>query len=267
MKLTMLGTGNALATNCFNTCYVYEEQGEYLLVDGGGGIGVLRQLRAAGLDFRKIHHVFVTHKHVDHILGVIWMVRLFGQFMNSGEYEGEAWIYSHSDVIPLIEQISMELIEDKANRFIHDRIHLVTLEDRQELDLLGHRFLFFDIHSRKTPQFGYRMYLKNGEYLTCLGDERYNDSEEELVRGSKWLMHEAFCLDSQADVFHPYEKGHSTVKDACQLAQRLDVENLLLYHTEDTNIPTRKELYTAEGRQYFDGTILVPDDLEVLTIE
>ena len=52
-------------------------------------------------------------------------------------------------------------------------------------------------------------------------------------RGSKWLLHEAFCLYAQADIHKPYEKHHSTVKDACQMAETLKVENLLLYHTED----------------------------------
>lgn len=53
-------------------------------------------------------------------------------------------------------------------------------------------------------------------------------------------MHEAFCLSSQADIFNPYEKHHSTVKDAAELAQRLNVKNLILYHTEDENILNRK---------------------------
>ena len=33
MELTMLGTGSALVTECFNTCYVFEENDQYFLVD------------------------------------------------------------------------------------------------------------------------------------------------------------------------------------------------------------------------------------------
>lgn len=47
MKLTMLGTGNALVTECYNTCFVLEENNQYLLVDGGGGNGILHQLKHA----------------------------------------------------------------------------------------------------------------------------------------------------------------------------------------------------------------------------
>ena len=38
MKITFLGTGNAQATACYNTCFVMEEAGRCLLVDGGGGV-------------------------------------------------------------------------------------------------------------------------------------------------------------------------------------------------------------------------------------
>lgn len=71
---------------------------------------------------------------------------------------------------------------------------------------------------------------------------------EKYARNSKWLLHEAFCLYDQADIFHPYEKHHSTAKDASELAEQLGVQNLILYHTEDKNIARRKELYTEEER-------------------
>ena len=56
------------------------------------------------------------------------------------------------------------------------------------------------------------------------------------------------------------------MKDACELAQRLGVENLLLYHTEDRNLVHRKELYAAEGKQYFSGKLWIPDDLETIEL-
>ena len=45
----MLGTGNALVTRCYNTCFVMQTPGARLLVDAGGGNGVLRQLELAGI--------------------------------------------------------------------------------------------------------------------------------------------------------------------------------------------------------------------------
>lgn len=50
MKITMLGTGNATVTECYNTCFVLSGEGKHLLVDGGGGNTVLRRLKQAGTD-------------------------------------------------------------------------------------------------------------------------------------------------------------------------------------------------------------------------
>lgn len=67
-------------------------------------------------------------------------------------------------------------------------------------------------------------------------------------------------------MFKPYQKHHSTVADACRLAEELGVENLILYHTEDKNIARRKALYTAEGAPLFCGRLFVPEDLETFEL-
>lgn len=76
MKLTMLGTGNALVTECYNTCFVLSDEYGHFLVDGGGGNTVLSQLKKAGVDLMDVHEIFVTHKHVDHIMGIVWVIRI-----------------------------------------------------------------------------------------------------------------------------------------------------------------------------------------------
>ena len=47
MELTMLGTGNAAVTECYNTCFALREKDENFLVDAGGGNGILSRLKAA----------------------------------------------------------------------------------------------------------------------------------------------------------------------------------------------------------------------------
>ena len=79
MKLTMLGTGNALVTECYNTCFVLSDEYGHFLVDGGGGNTVLSQLKKAGIDLMDVHEIFVTHKHVDHIMGIVWVIRIICQ--------------------------------------------------------------------------------------------------------------------------------------------------------------------------------------------
>lgn len=266
MKLTMLGTGNALVTECYNTCFVISDKDKHFMIDGGGGNAVLYQLKQAGLNWMDMRDIFVTHKHLDHILGAVWMVRMICQYMNQGSYEGEARIYGHEEVIDILRKMGMKLLPKKQSRFIDDRLHLIVVEDGDKAEIMGHEVTFFDIGSTKAKQFGFTFDMGSGEKFTCCGDEPYNEIEEKYARDSKWLLHEAFCLYGERDIFNPYEKHHSTVKDACELAETLNVENVILYHTEDKNIAKRKELYMAEGKEFYHGNLLVPDDLEVIEL-
>ncbi len=199
-------------------------------------------------------------------MGIIWMVRMICQFMNHGEYKGEAYIYSHKGVLDLIRDMAGKLLLQKETRFIDDRLHLVEVHDGETKNVIGHDVTFFDIQSNKAKQYGFCMDLGNGKSLTCCGDEPYDACEEKYARNSEWLLHEAFCLYSERDIFDPYEKHHSTVKDACELAERLNVKNLLLYHTEDKNLTDRKTLYLEEGSKYYHGKLFIPDDLEALEL-
>ena len=267
MKLIMLGTGNAITTECYNTCFIIEDEGRRLLVDGGGGNGLLHQLKRVHVDWRDLREIFVTHRHMDHIMGIMWMVRMICQGMRTGRYEGEAFIYGHEKVIQAIAVMAGQLLTEKETAFIGDRLHLVTVADGESRTINGRKLTFFDIGSTKEKQFGFSMDMGDGKRLVCCGDEPCHACEEDYVRDCDWLLHEAFCLDSQADIYKPYEKHHSTVKDACELAERLGVRHLVLYHTEDRTIEERKRLYKEEGSAYFSGGLYVPDDLETIELD
>lgn len=264
MKLTMLGTGHAVVTRCYNTCFVLEENQEYFLVDGGGGNTLLRQLERAHIDLKDIHTIFVTHKHLDHLTGIFWMLRMVLSMMAAQRYEGNLVIYSHDEVIDILEDMVYRLFSEKMTQFVGNRVVLQKVNDQEKKMIIGHEVTFFDIHSTKAKQFGFTMKY-NDQRLTCLGDEPYHDHEKQYVENATWLMHEAFCLYSQRDIYKPYEKHHSTVKDACLLANEMNVENLILYHSEDDNILKRKQLYRQEGSIY-KGKLYIPDDLEVITL-
>ena len=79
-------------------------------------------------------------------------------------------------------------------------------------------------------------------------------------------MHEAFCLDSEENIFHAYQKNHSTVKSASKVMNELNIKNLILYHTEESHGTERKRLYIQEAKENFNGNVLVPDDLEIIEL-
>ena len=265
MKLIMLGNGNALVTECYNTCFILSNEAENFLVDVGGGNTILHQIKSAGFTLQDIHSVFITHSHIDHILGAIWAIRITAQLMHRNEHSGELHIYSHDEVIPLIHDLVQKFLLPYQAAYVGTRIHLHTIHDGDTLSLIGQEFRFFDIHSERTKQYGFTMTF-GGKILTFCGDEPCHESCEHFAKNSDWLIHEAFCLYSEAEKFKPYEKHHSTVRDTAALAQKLGVKNLIICHTEDSDLAHRKTRYISEGRQYFTGNIYVPDDLESLTL-
>ncbi len=74
--------------------------------------------------------------------------------------------------------------------------------------------------------------MDHGTKVSFPGDEPYRESLYEFVKGSDWLLHEAFCVYDERDIFKLMKNitQRSTVKDACELAQTLHIPNLVLWH-------------------------------------
>lgn len=265
-KLIVLGTGHAFVTKCYNTCFAITKGKEYILVDAGGGNGILGVLEKAQIPFAGIHNAFVTHRHTDHLLGMVWVIRSIASLILTDRYEGNLNIYCHRELVNNILSVTDATLDKVITDLIGRRIILVPVADGQKEILAGYEFTFFDIHSKKEKQFGFTTKLNSGNTLSFLGDEPYDSICREYVENSDWLLSEAFCLYSEREIFKPYEKNHSTVKEVCELATQLNVNNLILWHTEDKNIEQRKQLYTDEGKMYYNGNIFVPNDLEVIEL-
>ena len=265
-ELYVFGTGNAQATHCYNTCFAIKDGNEFFMVDAGGGNGILGILEKMNVDMSHIHHIFVTHEHTDHILGIVWMVRMIATAMKKGKYEGELRIYCHPGLVDTISTLCRLTLQGKFYKMIGEQIFLIPVEDGETVSILDYDVTFFDILSTKAKQFGFTMNLKNGKKFTFLGDEPYQEHEEVYAKDADWLLHEAFCLYADRDKYKPYEKHHTTVKEACENGEKLGAKNLILYHTEDKNLANRRELYTAEGSLYYHGNLIVPDDLERIVL-
>jgi ribonuclease Z len=268
-QITMLGTGNATVSQIYNTCFVLQTPSTLMLVDAGGGNGILAQLKKIHVQISDIHHLFVTHAHTDHVLGGIWVIRMVAQCKG---YEGLLHVYGNDKVIKVIKTIIDMILAKKQLAKVAERVVFHQLEDGDCFEVGDMKLECFDIQSTKEKQFGFRAELPSSDesdkplVLACLGDEPYNEQNRRYIAGADWMMCEAFCLYADRDTFKPYEKCHSTALDAGKLAEELGVKNLILYHTEEKTLANRKENYTREAAENFKGRIFVPDDLEVIEL-
>ena len=269
-QITMLGTGNATVSQIYNTCFVLQTPSTLMLVDAGGGNGILAQLKKINVQISDIHHLFVTHAHTDHVLGGIWVIRMVAQCKG---YEGLLHVYGNDKVMKVIKTIIDMILAKKQLAKVAERVVFHQLEDGDSFEVGDMKLECFDIQSTKEKQFGFRAELPSSSdesgkplVLACLGDEPYNEQNRRYIVGADWMMCEAFCLYADRDTFKPYEKCHSTALDAGKLAEELGVKNLILYHTEEKTLANRKENYTREAAENFKGRIFVPDDLEVIEL-
>jgi len=264
-KIIMLGTGHGGTLEIYNTCFVLQNEQGNFLIDTGGSIEIIKRLKEVKINLTDIKHIFISHSHTDHILGLIWMLKKLSIIAIKGEIKDKIHIYCNDVVYEAIRGISKYTLPEKFYNAIMNVIEFHILSDGEHAEINGIDYTFFDILARGTKQFGFEC-LMNEKRLLFLGDETLNSNLYDRVRDADYAMHEAFCLDSEENIFHAYEKNHSTVKSACNVMNGLGVKNLILYHTEESHGKDRKALYTKEGTDNFKGNIYVPDQLETIEI-
>lgn len=264
-KLIMSGTGHGFVFNLYNTCFLLENGKENLLVDTGGGIEIVKNLEQKGYQLTDIHNIFISHCHTDHILGLIWILKRISGLFRKG-YKEALNIYCNEEVTKAIKNIYISVLPKSKIKEIDENVKIHTLNDEETVEIAGEKIIFFDVHAKKNQLYGFETILNNGKKLIFLGDETCNPTLYDRLKDADYLMHEAFCLDSEEKIFKPYEKHHSTVKSVCIEMDKLNVKNLILFHTEDTH-KNKKDLYTNEAKKYFKNNIIVPEDLEEIILK
>lgn len=268
MKINILGTGDALATKCYNTCFVLEENNKYFLVDAGGGNGILVQLEKANISLKNIESMFITHTHTDHFLGAIWIIRMIGRLYLREDFNKPFYIYGNNEVIKAIIKVCEAVLPERFNNLLGKEIKLIEVDTGNEFEILGKKLEFFDIHAKKVKQTGFTIWLNKEDRFTFIGDEVCSKPTEKVVENSKWLMADAYMAGKEAEEYDPINKhSHSTVKFVAELSNRLNVKNLIMSHTVDKDLENRKRIFTEDAKKYFTGNIFVPDDLEIIELK
>ena len=173
-RIVMLGTGHATVTKCYNTCFLIENEGDTLLVDAGGGNGILTQFERIGRSFSDVHDIFVTHAHTDHLLGVVWVIRKALSLMLEGAYVGSLSIYCDKKSARLLKMICHETLFSGYIRLFEENVRFIETDGTSELCCAGMSIKVFDVHSDKLRQLGFRAVFDDGYTLVCTGDEPVN---------------------------------------------------------------------------------------------
>ena len=264
--ITALGTGTADSTKYFHTSFYIQDSDTNLLIDTGGGSSILGQLDKSNISLNNIQNIFITHKHIDHIFGIFWILRFRGAAIHDNKAP-DLTIYASAKNITLIKQVSALFLKEKVLALFDSKIRFIPIDNALDTKLNDWVIQFFNIQSKKEEQFGCKITLPTQQTISFIGDEPYADAILPFGGEVDYLFHDAYCVEQDRGLFHPEEIFHSTVKEAAKNAEKLKASNLILFHTEDIKtFGNRKELYTQEARKEFSGNVFVPNDGDVIEV-
>jgi ribonuclease Z len=299
MKVVFLGTGGSWPTKYRNVLSIGMHFGsEVILFDCGEG--TQRQMMRSTLSFMKIKRIFITHFHADHFLGLPGMF----QTMNLNDRTEDLHIYGPKGISVLVNELThLGYFKPRYRIIAHDLEPGDTVEGEgytvkavevchnvpaygyvfQENDRPG-KFnkpkalelgipegpLFRRLQQGQSVDVNGKTFTpdmvmgppRKGIKISYSGDTAPCASFEEASRNADLMIHEAtgdYSLKEKTD-----EYGHSTAKEAAELAKRANVRMLALVHTSPRY--EEPDIILKEAKEVFPETI-VPWDLEEIELK
>ena len=265
MKINILGTGYGMASNCYNTCFTIEKNQKHFLIDSGGGNTLLNNLNKMKIPAENINAVFISHTHIDHILGVLWLIRYILPKYYKKHIVEPITLYGNKKVISCLRILIENLMPPDFLDLIDNKIILKTVNNNDKYMILGNEVVFFDTYAKKDLQYGFSMKFDEDKKFTFIGDEYCKNHTKKYINNSTWLFADAYMCGEEAEKYNPMRRHcHSSVKYISTIANELNVKNLILSHTVDNNLKVRKSTFSEDSKKYFFGNIFIPDDLETI---
>ena len=272
-------------------------EGETLLFDCGEG--TQRQMMRYGISF-ALSDIFFTHFHGDHLIGVIGLFRTLA--LQGREEPMRLWgPRGASRVLRAathfgVERIGfpIEITELEAGATVPRAGYSIVAvaADHRGAIALGYGLVEEERRGRFNPDLARALGIPEGPLWGALhrgqpvtlgdgrvvqpaalvgptragrrvvisGDTRPTDALVEAARGADLLVHEATFGDEEAP--RAAETGHSTAREAADVAARAGAQRLVLTHFSARYSRDTSDL-VREARERFPETMAARDGLEV----
>ncbi|MGC8658902.1 MAG: MBL fold metallo-hydrolase [Desulfomonilaceae bacterium] len=252
MKITILGSGTATPSLGRNSSGLFVQTSDLrMMVDMGSG--TLRRMCEAGIDYKEIDLIILTHFHPDHVTDFI-------SFLFASNYA-----YGPMRTLPFhvlgptgLKQFFDRLVEIFGKWVIpvQDRLILQEMSGTAPDEFKLRDLLIRSVPAAHSfPCLSYRLEAE-GKTLTISGDTDFSEDLIRLSEACDTLICECSMPDSMKIA------GHMTPSECGLLAQRAAVKRLILTHFYPPcdSIDVVSEVYSR-----YQGIVIKAEDL--MTVE
>ncbi len=281
IKVTLLGTGVPLPSiDRFGPATLVEVNNHFFLFDCGRGASQRLWQQKIGLG--KINHLFLTHLHSDHTVGIadLWLTGLLPTGFGNRSQPLQVWGPSGTDdmVKGLKAAYQWDVRTRNAENKTADSISLLvshTITEGIVFDQDGIRITAFlvDHSDLIDTAFGYRVDY-GGHSVVLSGDTRYSENLIKHAKGADVLIHEVALVKEeqlQASATARRILGYHTSPEEAGTVFSLTNPRLAVYSHIATPLinpaippPTTKDILLRTKKTY-NGPLEVGEDL--MTIE
>lgn len=298
-EVTILGCGAALpTTRHFSAAQVVNIREKLFLVDCGEGTQL--QLRRSHLRFMRINHIFISHLHGDHCLGLLGFISTLGLLGRRADLH----LYAHADLQRLVEPqldyfcrtspfrvVFHHIDPTRADLIYEDNsltVHTIPLHHR--VPCCG--FLFSEKQGLRhikrdmadfyhVPSYAMNRIKEGEDFITPEGERIPNerlttppDPARRYAYCSDTAYHEAMVEQLQGidllyheatfaetDKAKASETCHSTARQAAHIARLAQVGRLVIGHFSARNDDER--LLLQEASEVFTPCLLAEENLTI----
>lgn len=243
-RLIFLGSTASVPTAEFDSLYMAVESptGSVLLIDCGGS--PLHRLMKAGLNPLSVRGLLLSHHHPDHLYGLPYLVQ--GLWLMGRREPFPVW--GPSQACEAVSRLIAVWDWGQLNGFKGVECHPIALEE----GVLVVEDEDFEITSTPVrhlvPALAFRIRSKaSGRAVVYSGDTEPCPSLERLAQGAYILIHDSTGL----------YRGHTSPRQAGEIARRSGVEKLILAHFSPNADP---EEMLSRAREAFGGPVELARD-------
>ncbi|WP_322807822.1 ribonuclease Z [Thermanaerothrix sp.] len=241
-RVVILGSAYAIADeHRENTHLAVVEEDQILLIDAPGS--PIARLMRAGLSWRQIHALIITHFHPDHVSGAPLLLM-------------DLWLLGRKEPLNVYGPAhAMERLEAMMNLYEWKKwpgfypVKFVALPENEMTCFIDSPL--WRVYSAPVkhflPTLGLRIELATGS-IAYSSDTEPCENVIRLAQGVNILLHEAAGEGP----------GHTSPEQAGRIATQAGAGALYLIHTPPLSQP---EAWIAQARQAFNGPVYLARDL------